>query len=87
MRTSVEITDSLYEQARELAHRRNSTLRELIERGLRKVVREEQDDRVDKKFKLRNITYGKGGLKDEFKDASWEEQLEVIHPMKTHLYK
>ena len=39
MKTTVEISDALLEEARKVAARRNVTLRTLIEEGLRQVVK------------------------------------------------
>ena len=40
MQTTVEIADAIAREARELAARENTTLRELIESGLRVILRE-----------------------------------------------
>lgn len=50
MKTTVEIPDSLLEQARSLAQKEGTTIRALVEEGLRKVV----DDRRKRKFRLRD---------------------------------
>lgn len=74
----MDISDPLFSRARELARKRNSTLRALIEQGLRKVIAEEREGRIRKKADF--ATYGAGGLTDELKDASWEEIRALIYP-------
>ncbi|MEZ4300862.1 MAG: hypothetical protein R3B70_38365 [Polyangiaceae bacterium] len=69
MKTTVEISDALLEQTRELLAREKTTLRALIEEGLRHVI-EEHTGR--KPFKLRKATFGGKGLKPEVRDADWD---------------
>jgi hypothetical protein len=58
MKATVEISDSLLRQARELAAREGVTLRALVERGLRHVVADMQQG---KPFTLRRASFkGKG---------------------------
>jgi hypothetical protein len=68
MKTTVEIADSLLSQARKLAARRGTTVRALIEEGLRRVVGE---DRAPRRFKLRDASFGAGGLRPEAQ-GGWE---------------
>ena len=74
MKTTVEITDDLLVRAKALAGRRNTTLRALIEQGLRLVLKE---DRRDKPFKLRKASIRGTGLQPEFRDATWAEIREA----------
>ena len=69
MKTTVEIADSLAEEARRLAAREGTTLRELIEAGLRAVLRER---RQRSKFVLRDGSFRGEGRAPEFRDAGWE---------------
>lgn len=48
MRTTVEISDSLLAEVRRLAAERDTTLRALVEDGLRRVLRESQRDATPK---------------------------------------
>jgi hypothetical protein len=70
MKTTIEIADPLFKEARKLAAREGVTLRTLVERGLDHVVRETKRAAP---FKLRNATFEGKGLQAEFRDASWEK--------------
>lgn len=50
MKTTVELTDALLREAKRVAHERGTTLRALIEDGLRRVL----DDLPRKPFRLRD---------------------------------
>ncbi len=58
MKTTVEIADPLFEEARLEARRAGTTLRELIETGLRRVL---DDRKRTKPFKLRDGSVGGRG--------------------------
>jgi hypothetical protein len=68
MKTTVEIADDLIARAKALAIRRNTTLRALIEQGLRQVLSDEQQP-AD--FRLRDGSVDGQGLRDEFRDKDW----------------
>lgn len=69
MKTTVDISDALLEEARALLANEKTTLRALIEEGLRLVI-EEHADR--KPFKLRCATFKGRGLQAEVRDADWD---------------
>lgn len=69
MKTTVEIADELLERAREAARRERTTLRALVEEGLRTSI--EQRKRGHR-FQLRDASVAGQGLAPEFRDASWE---------------
>jgi hypothetical protein len=77
MKTTVEISPSLIAEARRYAQAEHTTLRALIETGLRRVL-------ADKKpaFKLRDGSVGGTRLTPEFQNASWEEIRDAIYPVK-----
>jgi Bacterial antitoxin of type II TA system, VapB len=78
MKTTLEIADPLLDEARKIAHRDGTTLRALVEQGLRQVVIER--NKPPKKFKLRDASFkGGGGLTPEFENASWIEILEEAY--------
>ncbi|MGB7759339.1 MAG: hypothetical protein WBL61_05890 [Bryobacteraceae bacterium] len=61
MKTTVEITDSLFEEAKAFAASRGVPLRHLMEEGLRSVIAQERGPR---RFRLRNGSFGGKGLRD-----------------------
>jgi hypothetical protein len=76
MKTTVEISDALLEEAKALAAREKSTLRELIEDGLRRVL---AGRRQRGAFQLRDASFRGKGLSPEFRDAGWERIREAIY--------
>ena len=76
MKTTVEISDALLREAKRVAARDKTTVRALIEEGLRKSL----DVCNDKGgFRLRDAGYGKGGLRPEIEEGSWERLRELMY--------
>jgi hypothetical protein len=76
MKTTVEIPDSLFAEAKRLAEKENTTLRAVIEQGLRRVL---ADHKGTPAFKLRDGSVGGNGLTPEFRSATWEQIRDLIH--------
>jgi hypothetical protein len=76
MKTTVEISDALLSEAREVAAREGVTLRALIERGLHRAIEEAARS---KPFKLRRATFRGQGLQAEYRDAPWEAVRDAIY--------
>jgi hypothetical protein len=76
MKTTVEISDALAREAKEVANREKTTLRELIEAGLRTVLRER---RRKAGFRLRDASFAGNGLQPEFRGADWERLREAAY--------
>ena len=74
MKTTVQIPDSLFEEARKLAHRERTTLKALIQDGLRRVIAERKQRN---RFKLRKATFKGTGLQPHLAGASWEKIREL----------
>lgn len=70
MKTTVEIPDALLAEARRVAQRERTTLRALLEEGLRHVLAERAQS---SKFSLRKVTFGGQGLHPDLAGASWDE--------------
>jgi hypothetical protein len=75
MKTTVEIADDLFERAQQLARERKTTFRSLTEQGLRLVLNAHQT----KPKRLPPLVTVRGGLTDEFKNASWEKIRDAIY--------
>ncbi|HEY9350953.1 MAG TPA: type II toxin-antitoxin system VapB family antitoxin [Acidothermales bacterium] len=69
MKTTVDITESLLREAQQAARAQNTTLRALIEDGLRTVLARRQ---ADDTFTLQDASVPGDGLQPEFRGASWE---------------
>jgi hypothetical protein len=76
MKTTVEISDALLEAARKVAAAEGTTLRELIEAGLRQALagRKKQG-----KFKLRKASFRGKGLQSPLKGAGWDRLREMAY--------
>jgi hypothetical protein len=70
MKTTVEIADPILREARKVATREGTTVRSLVEEGLRRVLAEK---RSKPPFRLRLVTSGGRGLRPEIRDLSWDE--------------
>ena len=70
MKTTVDISDDLLIKAKKLAAKRRTTLRAIIEQGIRNTVKEQQDGA---KYVLPDRSVDGKGLQPEFKDKDWSE--------------
>ena len=55
MKTTIEVSDALFKSAKQLAQRNQTTMRALIEDGLRRVLNDQQA-KVKPAFKLKNAS-------------------------------
>jgi hypothetical protein len=76
MRTSIEISDALLERVRRVARRRGTTLRALVEEGLRRVLAERESEPA---FCLEDGSFGEGGLVDGLAEGDWERIRELTY--------
>ena len=76
MKTTVEIADPLLAEAKRAAAARGTTVRALIEAGLRRVL-DEQDRDVP--FRLRDVSFEGEGLTPEFAEAGWQRIRDAIY--------
>jgi hypothetical protein len=76
MKTTIEISDPLLMQAKQVAALQGVTLRSLIEQGLRRVVAEKQQAQG---FRLRRVTFKGEGLQPEMRGASWDRLREMAY--------
>lgn len=76
MKTTVEISDPVLAEAKKAARREGSTLRALMEEGLRLALdRREKESR----FRLRDASVGGKGLRPELRGASWDEIRDLAY--------
>jgi len=76
MKTTIEIPDALLEEARKLATRERTTVKALVEQGLRQVV---AGRKRSAPFRLRKATFKGKGLQPGVKEASWEQVRDLIY--------
>ena len=70
MKTTIDISKSLHDEARKIAAGEKSSIKALIEEGLRRVI-EERKHRQH--FKLRKATFKGNGLQADLADTSWDK--------------
>lgn len=76
MKTTVEISEALLREAKRVAAREGTTVRTLIEQGLRHAVAQRR--RADA-FRLRKATFKGEGLSAEAKRLGWDRLRELAY--------
>ena len=76
MKTTIEISDALFRDAKALANRERITLRVLVEEGLRHVVTSRRGKR--RAFRLRDASVDGEGLQPGLTGA-WEQLRELVY--------
>ena len=76
MKTTVEIPDALLSAAKRTAAKEETTVRALIEEGLRKVLEERH---ASSRFVLRDASFGEGGLHPDVREGSWERVRDLAY--------
>jgi len=76
MKTTIQISDSLFEEARQLAKQERTTLKALVEQGLRRVI---GDRKRRNNFRLRKATFRGKGLQPHLSGASWEQVRQMSY--------
>ena len=76
MKTTVHISDSLLSEARKIAVLEKTSVKALIEEGLRNVISRRK---TAKPFRLRKVTFKGDGLNPAMAGASWETIREAAY--------
>lgn len=76
VKTTIEITDALLERARLQARRSGSTLRALVEEGLRRVL---EDRPARSAYRLPDRSVGVRGGRNPLENLSWHELRDEIY--------
>ena len=74
MKTTILLPDSLMDEARQLAHEEQTTLKALVEEGLRHVL---SQHRRRARFKLRQATFKGEGLQPPLDGVDWSRIREL----------
>ncbi|TAK22569.1 MAG: DUF2191 domain-containing protein [Chloroflexota bacterium] len=77
MKTTVNIADALLQEARTVAAAEGTTLRDLIEQGLRVSLESRRGRRPG--FCLRDASFRGNGLQPGIKEGSWETIRDLIY--------
>lgn len=75
VKTTIEIADALFEAAKQRAAARGTTLRALVEEGLREVLDRDPGSRA---FVLRDASVDGGGLRPEVREGGWARIAAMI---------
>jgi Bacterial antitoxin of type II TA system, VapB len=76
MKTTVNLPDELLRQAQELARREQTTVKELIESGLRTVLKQRSGE---SSFVLPDASVDGQGLQPEFRGGGWGQIRDAIY--------
>ncbi|MDP1646775.1 MAG: type II toxin-antitoxin system VapB family antitoxin [Rubrivivax sp.] len=77
MKTTIDIADALFAEAKHAAEREGTTLKALVEQGLRQVLVAQGRERES--FRLRRATFNGRGLQRELQEASWDRLRELAY--------
>jgi hypothetical protein len=76
MKTTLDIADPLLKEAKAMARTQGTTVRALVEQGLRMALAERRNNR---KFRLRDASVDGKGLHPDASSRSWDELRERIY--------
>lgn len=76
MKTTIEISDALLQEARKVAAREGVTLRALVERGLHRVIGETRQGAA---FKLRRASFKGKGLQPHLRGEAWDRLRDLAY--------
>lgn len=77
MKTTIEIQSELLRKAKEAARKEGTTLRSLVEEGLRTVLQARSKPRRRRKFRMR--TFKGDGLQPGIDLSNWEQIRAIIY--------
>lgn len=77
MKTTIDLTDALFREAKRTAAERGTTLRALVEEGLRHVI---DQAKPKKRFVLRDVSVGGHGLQPGQREGDWDQVRSLIYP-------
>ena len=76
MKTTIELSDGLLAEAKRVARREGTTVKALVEQGLRRVVEER---RARPKFTLRDASVDGQGIAADVKAGGWDVVSDMIY--------
>ena len=80
MKTTVDLPDALVREAQDVARAEGTTLRALLEDGLRAVLARRHSTT---RFELPDASVGGNGVRPEFRGASWDDLLAASYGDRT----
>ena len=76
MKTTIDISTDLYDEVRRVAQEESTTVKALVEEGLRNTLAEHKRRAP---FTLRNASFKGNGLQPEFSGASWDQIRNAVY--------
>ena len=76
MKTTIDIADTLLREAKAVAAREQTTVRALVEQGLRLAI---EGRRPARRFKLRPVTFKGDGLRPGVSLESWDQIRDLVY--------
>jgi len=76
MKTTVEISDAILAATRALANREGTTIKAVIERGLRHELAKAEHN---SEFQLRRASFGGRGLKNDVTELKWDRLRDLAY--------
>lgn len=76
MKTTIEISDALLDEAKRTAAAEETSLRELVEEALRRMLSER---RQRKDFRLRRASFKGRGLRPDVSEGNWEQLRDLAY--------
>ncbi len=76
MKTTIEISDALLDAAKQYAGNHDTTLRALVEQGLRSVL---DSNSARERFTLRDASVAGQGLRPEVREGGWDRILQLTY--------
>jgi len=77
MKTTIDIADGLLAEAKRAADREGTTLRALVEDGLRRVLAERTTGRL--RFKLKDASFRGRGLQPGVREGNWDQVRDLVY--------
>jgi Arc/MetJ family transcription regulator len=77
MKTTIEIADALLADARRVAEREGTTLRALVEDGLRQLLKGRGDE--SHPFRLHMVTFAGDGLQPGVAEGGWDRIRGLVY--------
>ena len=76
MKTTIDLSDGLLAEAKRVAKREGTTVKALVEQGLRRAIEERK---VRARFSLRDASVTGRGLSPDVKAGGWETVRDLIY--------
>ncbi len=76
MKTTIDIADALFAEAKKVAARENTTIRALVEEGLRETLKRRSDPGV---IKIQPVTFRGRGLHSDVGEGGWDRLRDLVY--------